>query len=120
MRVVASEKETVMNRAFLPFKFLPTHAARAALGRELEAAAILALRAILRHHRSLEIAHQQISFRQVPLAFSSRITERGELVMDIDVGDPRLAGRLILEDELREARGRPQSDARGLAKDKRR
>jgi len=93
-----------MNRTFLPFLFLPTHAASRLIGRDRDKVAVLALQAILRSHRSLEVAHQQIRWREHHLAFSSRITAGGELVVELDVGDPRLEHRLVLEDELRGAR----------------
>ena len=65
---------------------------------------MLALRAIIGPNKSLEIAHQQISFCGHELAFSSRVTESGELIVDLDIGDPRLADRIVLEEELRVAR----------------
>lgn len=102
-----------MKRAFLPFKIVPTHAARNAVGRDLDAVAVLALRAILRHNKSLEVAHQQIRYRHLHLAFSSRVTSNGDLIIDLDVGDPRLADRLILEHDLAVAGGR----RRGIALD---
>lgn len=104
------------HRAFLPFLFLPSHAVVHSLGRRAERAAVLALRAILQHHRQLEVAHQQILYAGQHLAFSSRITARGELVIELDVGDPRLEGRIILEEELRQAGRR----VRGLASEGRR
>ena len=109
-----------MIRAYLPFKVVPTHAARDALGRGLDTVAVLALRAILRHNKSLEIAHQQICFRSVHLAFSSRITAGGELIMDLDLGDPRLAGRLILEQDMAAAGARRRGIARQQSAESRR
>jgi hypothetical protein len=103
-------------RAFLPFHVLPSHAVTEKLGRRAERAAVLALRAILQNHRQVEVAHQQIQFCGHHLAFSSRITARGDLVIELDVGDPRLDGRIILEDDLRQAGRR----VRGLANDSRR
>ena len=92
-----------MNRAFLPFLFLPSQAAQTLLGRDAGKVAVLALRAILQNNKSLEVAHQQIRFGAHDLAFSSRISAGGELVMDLDLGDARLAGRIVLEEELRRA-----------------
>ncbi len=105
-----------MKRALFPFTVVPSNAVRSALGRDLDEAVVLALRAILRETRSLEVAHQQISYRGHCLAFSSRITGRGDLVLDIDMGDPRLADRLILETELRSAQRLSQQTA-GIARD---
>jgi hypothetical protein len=92
-----------MHRSALPFLFLPTHAASRLLGPHTSAAAVLALRAIIGRNKSLEVAHQQISFCGHELAFSSRVTESGELIVDLDIGNPRLADRIVLEDELRAA-----------------
>jgi hypothetical protein len=103
-------------RAFLPFHVALSHAVAEKLGRRAERAAVLALRAILRNHRQLEVAHQQIQFGGHHLAFSSRITARGDLVIELDLGDPRLEGRIVLEDELRQATRR----VRGIAHDGRR
>jgi hypothetical protein len=92
-----------MHRSALPFLFLPSNAARALLGRHAAAAAVLALKAIIARHKTLEVAHQQISFAGHHLAFSSRVTPAGDLIVDLDVGDARLAERIVLEDELRAA-----------------
>lgn len=97
--------------AFLPFHVLATRDASLVLGRDAPRAAVMALRAILQHRRSLEVAHQQIRYRGHDLAFSSRITPRGEIILDLDIGDPRLADRLVLEEELR----RSVRKVRGIA-----
>jgi hypothetical protein len=96
-------KGDLMHRTFLPFLFLPSHAATSLLGRNRDKVAVLALRAILKTHKRLEVAHQQIRYREHHLAFSSRITAGGDLVVELDVGDARLEDRLVLEDELRAA-----------------
>ena len=92
-----------MNRAYLPFVLIPSHAARSLLGADLDKVGVLALRAILRHRKSLEVAHQQIRYRRHDLAFSSRIGSQGDLVLELDIGDPNLAGRLVLEEDLQRA-----------------
>ena len=92
-----------MNRAFLPFRFLPSRALVELLGNELHAIAVLAVKAVIRHRKSLEVAHQQIVYREHHIALSTRITTTGELVVDLDIGDPNLSDRIILEDELRRA-----------------
>jgi len=68
--------------------------------------AVLALQEVLKHRRGLEIAHQQIVFRGLHIAFSTRVTESGRLYVDLDLGDPTLADRLILECELKTAGNR--------------
>lgn len=97
--------------AFFPFQILASREARHLLGRDAGRAAVMALKAILQHRKSLEVAHQQIRYRGHDLAFSSRITPQGEIVLDLEIGDPRLAGRLVLEEELR----RSVRKVRGIA-----
>jgi hypothetical protein len=92
-----------MSRAYLPYFLIPSPAVRKLLGPDLAKVGGLALKAILRHRRSLEVAHQQIRYRKHHLAFSSRITDGGELVLELDIGDERLSQRLILEEDLRRA-----------------
>lgn len=100
-----------MKRAFLPFLFQPSFAVAESLGADAPKVAVLALRAILRNKKSIEIAHQQIEFRGQHFAFSSHVTQSGELILDLDRGDPRLGDRIVLEVELREA----QRQVRGIA-----
>jgi hypothetical protein len=92
-----------MKRAFFPIIYSASPAVTECLGPWLNRAAVLALRAILKNGRSLEVAHQQIRFVGQDLAFSSRISSHGELVVEFDLGDPRLADRIILEEDLRRA-----------------
>ena len=92
-----------MKRAHLPFLIVPSHAVATLVGRDLDTVAILALKAILQHRKGLEVAHQQIRYRNHDLAFSSRISRNGDLILELDVGDPRLSKRLVLEEELRRA-----------------
>lgn len=92
-----------VTRAHLPFLFVQTPAAAALLGRHASEFAVLAMKAALKNQRSAEIAHQQFRFRGHDLVFSSHVNGRGELVITIDIGDPALADRLILEEDLRRA-----------------
>ncbi|MBN9017660.1 MAG: hypothetical protein J0H11_09610 [Rhizobiales bacterium] len=95
-----------MQRSPFPIFVFPAPALRAMDGPDLERVAALALRATLLSRRSLEIAHQQIVWRGRHFAFSARISAKGELIIEIDVGDPRLAGRIVLEEDMqRAARG---------------
>jgi hypothetical protein len=93
-----------MDRAFLPILVIATHAARRALGSDVRKVAVLAAKAMLKSRRSLEVAHQQIRFGQHHLAFCSRIGSLGDLIVELDIGDPRLSNRVILEEDLRRAR----------------
>jgi hypothetical protein len=92
-----------MDRASLPFLLLSTPAVRAALKADLDKVAVLAMRAVLRHRRGIEVAHQQIKYRKHLIAFSSRIGKLGDLILELDLGTPALGDRLILEQEFREA-----------------
>ena len=92
-----------MKRAHFPFLVVPSHAVAAMVGRDLDTVAVLALKAILQHRKGLEVAHQQIRYRRSCFAFSSRVGRYGDLILELDVGDPRLAERLILEADLRQA-----------------
>ena len=93
-----------MDRAFLPILVIPAHAARRALGSDVRKVAVLAAKAIIRGRRGLEVAHQQIRFGGYDLAFCSRIGAQGDLILELDVGDPRLSDRIVLEEELRRAK----------------
>ena len=94
-----------MARAYFPFYLVPTAAVEKALGADVPRVAQAALKAILRHGKGLEIAHQQICYQGHELAFSSCVTAAGDLVLDIDLGDPKLRARIVLEKDLR-AEGR--------------
>lgn len=83
--------------------FRPSIAARKAAGPDLGKVARLALDAVLKNGRSPEIAHQQFEFGRTCFVLSSRIGIRGQLILELDVGIAGLAGRTILEDDLRRA-----------------
>jgi len=44
-----------------------------------------------------------LKFAQHDLAFCSRIGAQGDLILELDVGDPRLGDRIVLEEELQRA-----------------
>ena len=90
-----------MHRASLPLLMTATPAARALLGPNLPKVAVLAVQAILRHRRGIEVAHQQVRYGKHHFAFSSRIGREGDLILDLDVGDPALENRIVLEADLR-------------------
>ena len=83
--------------------FRPSLAARKVAGSDLGKIARLALEAILRNGRTLEIAHQQIAFGKSHFVLSSRLGSRGQLILELDIGCPVLSRRAILEDDLRRA-----------------
>jgi hypothetical protein len=83
--------------------FRPSVAARKAAGPDLGKVARLALEAVLKNGRSLEIAHQQITYGNSHFALSSRIGSGGQLILELDIGNPALADRIILEQDLKGA-----------------
>jgi hypothetical protein len=90
-----------MTRAFLPFYCFPTPAAAKLIGSDVDRVALLALRAMLLHAGTVEVAHQQVRYAGHDLAFSSRVNKAGDLVIDLDIGDQSLRDRIVLEAELR-------------------
>ena len=87
----------------LPISIHTSVALRNRLGSHADRVPALALREVLKNGRSLEIACQQFNFRSQLVVFSSRITAAGSLVIDLDLGDARLAGRVVLEEDLKKA-----------------
>jgi hypothetical protein len=93
----------LMKRAFFPIIYSAPPAVVNRLGARLHQAAVMALKAMLRRHRALEVAHQQISYAGEQLAFSSRISPLGDLIIEFELGDARMAERVILEEDYRAA-----------------
>lgn len=102
-----------MQRHPFPIFVYPSAEVRRSLGPDTDKVAALALRAVLKSRRSLEIAHQQVVWRSRHFAFSSRIGREGDLIVELELGDPRLEGRILLEDDMQRAakaareKGRP-------------
>jgi len=92
-----------MQRHPFPIFVYPSAEVRRSLGPDTDKVAALALRAALKNRRSLEIAHQQVVWRNRCFAFSSRIGIKGDLIVELDIGDPRLKDRVVLEDEFERA-----------------
>lgn len=92
-----------MDRVSLPFLLISTPAARAAAGRDLHNVAVLAFREILGKRSHIEIAHLQVSYRKHCFAVSSRVGRHGDMIIEIDIGNPALEGRVIFDADLRSA-----------------
>lgn len=90
-----------MARALFPFHCFMTPAAARMIGPHLSTVGIKALKAVLHNGRGFEVAHQQITWDDQDLAFSTRFNASGDLVIEFDVGAACLRDRVILEDELR-------------------
>jgi hypothetical protein len=103
-----------MVRSNFPVFIEPSRKVSERLGNQLAPPALRAIRAILSNRRGIEVAHQPIVYRGHHLALSSRVTAAGDLVVAIDLGDPALASRLILEDELRGAEHRARKEDRKI------
>jgi hypothetical protein len=91
----------------------PTHEVRVALGRAVKEAGLAAWTEIARRGQGVEIAHMQIRLGDVTLAVCSRIRGDGFIVIEIGMGDPRQAARVVTaaqarRDEARSARPRPR------------
>jgi hypothetical protein len=104
--------EIAMERASLPFLLIATPAARQTLGRDLHKVAVMAMQALLRNSRGIEVALQQIDYRKRPIVFSSRIGQLGDLILELDIGDASLSQRLFLEQDLRKAQALATSKRR--------
>ena len=92
-----------MQRYPSQLNFRPSDAVRKAAGSHLGKVARLALEAVLKNGLTLEIAHQQFDYGPFQFALSSRIGSRGQLILEVDMGIPELADRIILEEDLRRA-----------------
>lgn len=90
-----------MARALFPFYCYASPAAADIVGANITTVAVVALRAAVRQGRGLDIAHMQIEWGEHTLAFSSRIGKAGDVVVELEVGQPGLTDRLISEDEMR-------------------
>lgn len=109
-----------MVRSDLPVYIYASADVRLALGPDLTRVARLAMKAILRNRRALEVAFQQIEFGGHCLALSSRVTDKADLVIEIDMGDPLLGQRIILEDELKRAERHTRDESRKVQEARRR
>lgn len=107
-----------MHRASLPILMTASPAVQKLLGPELPKVAVLAMQAILRQRRGVEVAHQQVRYRKHHVAFSSRIGRHGDLILDLDIGDPSLQNRIVIEADLRRAE-RTQAAQREGERDRR-
>lgn len=92
-----------MFQVLAPVTIHPTAEARQALGPNLVPAGKAAWREIARRGQGLEFAHLQISYAGVTLAVCSRLRGDGAIVIEVGIGDPRQAARVVPAAELRRA-----------------
>ena len=95
-----------MFRVQAPVVVIFSTEARTALGAQLRAAGLAAWRELAGLGQGLEMAHFQIVFADVTLAVSSRLRKDGFIVIELGLGDPRQAARVIPAAELRQAEAR--------------
>lgn len=97
-----------------PVVIVPSTEARAALGVQLKPAALAAWREIARLGRGIELAHFQIVHAGVTLAVCSNLRHDGFIEIELGIGDPKLAARVVPAAVMRgaEAGFRSQRSAR--------
>ncbi len=98
-----------MFRVQAPVAVIFSTEARAALGARLRAAGLAAWRELARRGAGLEMAHFQIVHQGVTLAVCSRLRPDGIIEIELGLGDPRQAARVIPAAELRRAEARARS-----------
>ena len=98
-----------MFRVHAPVIVIFSTEARAALGTQQHAAGLAAWRALAGLGQGLEMAHFQIAAVGVTLAVSSRLRKDGFIVVELGLGDPRQAARVIPAAQLRQAEARARS-----------
>lgn len=95
-----------------PVIIVPSAEARAALGVQLRPAGLAAWREIARRGEGLEMAHFQIVHTGVTLAVCSRLRRDGFIEIELGLGDPKQAARVIPAAQLRRAEARLRGQGR--------
>lgn len=92
-----------------PVIIVPTTEARAALGTQLRPAALAAWREIARRGKGIEMAHFQVVHTGVTLAVCSRLRQDGFIEIELGLGDPRQAARVISAAEFQRSEAHARS-----------
>ena len=92
-----------------PVVINPTNEARLALGDQLRPAGLAAWREIARRGQGIEMAHFQIVHEGVTLAVCSRIRRNGFIEIELGLGDPKQAARVIPAAQFRRDEARIQA-----------
>lgn len=82
--------------SYLPFRFTATPAARERLKGGLREAASAAAQAIVAQRKGLEVHFLQVKTQGELLAICSRVSKRGILEIEIDLGDAKWPSLLLL------------------------
>jgi len=98
-----------MFQVLAPIVILPSAEARAALRDHLRPAASAAWREIARRGTGIELAHFQIEYAGLTLALCSRLPRDGFIAIELGLGDPRQAARVIPAAQLRRAEAKLQA-----------
>lgn len=103
-----------MFRVLAPVVITASAEARRALGSELRNAALAAWQEIARRGEGIEMAHLQIVHVGVTLAVCSHLRRDGHIAIELGLGDPNLAARVIPMARLRRdaARAMPRRSVR--------
>ena len=86
-----------------PVVIVPSTESSAALGVQLRPAAQAAWLGIARRGKGIEMAHFQIVHTGVTLGVCSRLRPDGFIEIELGIGDPRQAARVIPAEQLRRA-----------------
>jgi len=86
-----------------PVVIVPSNEALAALGVQLRPAGLAAWKEIARRGKGIEMAHFQIVHAGVTLAVCSRLRPDGFIEIELGIGDPRQAARVIPAAEFQRA-----------------
>lgn len=89
-----------------PVVIVPSAEVRVALGIQVRLAGLAAWREIARRGQGIEMAHFQIVYTGVTLAVCSRLRGDGFIEIELGLGDPKQAGRVIPAEQLRRAEAR--------------
>ena len=98
-----------MFRVQAPVVVIFSTEARAALGAQQRPAGLAAWRALAGLGQGLEMGHFQIVFAGVTLAVSSRLRSDGFILIELGLGDPHQAARVIPAAQLRHAEARARA-----------
>ena len=85
---------------------VPSTEARRILGGQVRAAALAAWHEMARRGEGFEMAHFQVTYGGVTLAICSRLRRDGLIEIEVGIGDPKQAARVIPAAELRRAEAR--------------
>ena len=92
-----------MFQVLAPVTIHPSAEVRRILGDRLKPVGCAAWCEIARRGQGLEFAHLQLSFEGITLALCSRLRSDGVIAIEIGLGDPRQAARVVTATDYRQA-----------------